>query len=173
MSIIEQARTVARKALAQGALQSFRTQSRVLEQQNIPFIVRIADSLNHKPKAPSRTPVIRNPFLPYEQSLFVCELGSKHVCLLNKFNVIDDHLLIITKEYQPQSCWLELDDFSALTPLLQEFDGLGFYNGGTTAGASQHHKHLQYIPRQALAEGKDLPWSHFILSPLPRFIVAW
>jgi len=41
---------------------------------------------------------------------------------------------------------LNLDDFEALTGCMGEMDGLGFYNGGTVAGASQAHKHLQLVP---------------------------
>ena len=33
-----------------------------------------------------------------------------------------------------------------MNAILAEFDGLGFYNGGETAGASQPHKHLQIVP---------------------------
>jgi ATP adenylyltransferase len=36
---------------------------------------------------------------------------------------------------------------------MQEFNSLGFYNGGVTAGASQTHKHMQLIPLP-LAEGE-------------------
>ena len=34
-----------------------------------------------------------NPFLPYEEDLYVCDLSPTHVCLLNKFNVVDHHFL--------------------------------------------------------------------------------
>ena len=37
-------------------------------------------------------------------------------------------------------------DFAALARLLVESGGLGFYNGGAAAGASQRHKHVQWIP---------------------------
>jgi ATP adenylyltransferase len=87
-----------------------------------------------------------NPFLPYEEELFVTKLGKNHVCLLNKFNVVDHHILMITKGFESQENWLTYEDFSALLICLQEIDGLAFYNGGKAAGASQPHKHLQLIP---------------------------
>ena len=37
-------------------------------------------------------------------------------------------------------------DFDALARGLAAIDGLAFYNGGTVAGASQPHKHLQLVP---------------------------
>ena len=34
--------------------------------------------------------------------MYVCDVGERHVCLLNKFNVVDRHILIVTKEYEEQ-----------------------------------------------------------------------
>jgi ATP adenylyltransferase/5',5'''-P-1,P-4-tetraphosphate phosphorylase II len=36
----------------------------------------------------------RNPFLPYEEELHVRALPPHHELLLNKFNVVDHHLLV-------------------------------------------------------------------------------
>ncbi|MEA3119305.1 MAG: sulfate adenylyltransferase / adenylyltransferase, partial [Paraburkholderia sp.] len=41
---------------------------------------------------------------------------------------------------------LDIHDFTALFACLAEFEGLGFYNGGVQAGASQRHKHMQIVP---------------------------
>src|SRR5690606_33901634 len=38
------------------------------------------------------------------------------------------------------------EDFHALAQLLSASGGLGFYNGGAPAGASQRHKHVQWLP---------------------------
>ncbi|NIO40609.1 MAG: phosphorylase, partial [Burkholderiales bacterium] len=38
-----------------------------------------------------------NPFLPYGKDLFVSDISETHLALLNKFNVIDYHLLIVTR----------------------------------------------------------------------------
>ena len=37
-------------------------------------------------------------------------------------------------------------DFAALWSIITRLGGMGFCNGGRDAGASQHHKHLQWIP---------------------------
>ncbi|MGF1459329.1 MAG: phosphorylase [Leptolyngbyaceae cyanobacterium] len=138
-----------RQALASGALQPIETQRFEVIDGQIAFTVRLIDSLARKEKAqhsgasPSK---VDNPFLPYEQDLFVANLSATHVCLLNKFNVVDHHFLIVTREYASQQEWLTPADFAALARCLQEINGLGFFNGGTAAGASQHHKHLQLIP---------------------------
>ena len=149
-----------RQALASGALQPIATQTQMVADGGISFVVRIVDSLVRKDQAqrdrgdrPQTKP--DNPFLPYEEALWVTDLSSTHVCLLNKFNVVDHHLLIITRQYESQEDWLTVDDFVALAHCLREVDGLGFYNSGPMAGASQHHKHLQLVPLSG--GGADLP----------------
>jgi ATP adenylyltransferase len=76
----------------------------------------------------------------------VATLSPTHVCLLNKFNVLDHHLLVITRDYEDQDDPLTLADFEALWMCMVEIDGLGFYNGGEVSGASQRHKHFQLVP---------------------------
>lgn len=156
-----------RQALASGALKPIATQTHILDDGGIPFLVRVVDSLARKAKAqqPPRDrpqPPSDNPFLPYEQALYVADMSPTHVCLLNKFNVVDHHLLIITREYVSQQEWLVLDDFVALARCLQELAGLGFYNSGPTSGASQHHKHLQLIPFLEDEQADPLPIAHAI-----------
>lgn len=136
-----------------GALKSIETEYHLIQQQDISFVVRTLSNLALKEQAGKRqqqqekkTGKPLDPFLPYEQDLFVGDLSPSHICLLNKFNVVDNHLLIVTREFELQTSLLNLQDFNALWYCLQEIDGLAFFNGGKTAGASQSHKHLQLIP---------------------------
>jgi ATP adenylyltransferase len=87
-----------------------------------------------------------NPFLPYDEAMFVADVSETHVALLNRFNVIEHHLLIVTRRFEDQEAPLTLRDFEALSACMAGFAGLGFYNGGQAAGASQPHKHLQLVP---------------------------
>lgn len=146
-------------ALLCGALQPILTDYEIIEDAGIPFLVRIVTNLARKDAAKQEqvlkikkegTPF--NPFLPYDKDLFVSEISDTHLCLLNKFNVVDHHLLIVTREYESQDDWLTQADFMALAATLAQIDGLGFYNGGFLAGASQPHKHLQLIPFPFLPE---------------------
>jgi ATP adenylyltransferase len=105
-----------------------------------------------------------NPFLPYDPDLFVSEISQTHVALLNKFNVVDHHLVIVTRSFEPQEALLTNEDCAALLICLAEIDGLGFYNAGPAAGASQCHKHLQLIPLPASTEPR-LP-----IEPLLRSV---
>lgn len=135
-----------------GALQSIPTNYEFIEQNGIQFLVRILTNLVRKDAATQQQQSARsldkpfNPFLPYEDDLFVCDLSPTHVCLLNKFNVVEHHILLITRAFEDQESLLTLLDFEALAIALQEIDGLAFYNGGKVAGASQPHKHLQLVP---------------------------
>jgi sulfate adenylyltransferase (ADP) / ATP adenylyltransferase len=135
-------------ALERGALLPIETARTHVDDGGVRFSVRVAANLVRKDVAlrtlDAQPP--RDPFLPYEADLFVADLSPTHVALLNKFNVIADHLLIVTRRFEPQEALLDAADFAALVAALREIDGLGFYNGGTVAGASQPHKHLQMVP---------------------------
>jgi sulfate adenylyltransferase (ADP) / ATP adenylyltransferase len=139
------------EALACGALQPIQTDTEWIEQGGVRFLVRILANIGRKEAAAKKqnaNPNGRtfNPFLPYDRDLFVADLSPTHVCLLNKYNVVDHHLLIITRAYEAQEDLLTLSDWEALWVCLHQIDGLGFYNSGKQAGASQPHKHLQLLP---------------------------
>ena len=138
------------RAGANGILQSIETRQTYIEEAGIAFLVRWASSLNLKDAAArkaSRSPhPAPNPFLPPEPELTLGPVGDSHLAVLNKFPVIPRHLLIVTRVFEAQTSTLTHADFSALAELMSELGGLGFYNGGTEAGASQPHKHLQWIP---------------------------
>lgn len=95
---------------------------------------------------------IPDPFLPYEEDLYVGDVPPAHVCLLNKFNVVDGHLLIVTRSFQEQTLLLTNADFAAFWHCIRQYPGLGFYNSGRIAGASQRHKHMQLIALTAEVE---------------------
>ena len=151
-------------ALECGALQPIPTEYEFVEQNNIRFLVRILSNLSRKDEArkeQNKKKVITgkdfNPFLPYEENLFVADISRTHLCLLNKYNVVDHHLLIVTREFEKQENLLNLQDFQALGSCMGEFEGLAFYNSGKIAGASQRHKHLQVIPLPMVPGGEKIP----------------
>jgi len=150
-------------ALRRGALRPIETIQTLLEERGVRFLVRQVSSLAHKEKTRQAHKVgagasgAANPFLPYDPDLFVADLSDTHVALLNKFNVIDHHLLIVTRSFKRQEALLEFADFVALSACLAEFDGLGFYNGGVESGASQRHKHLQIVPLPLAESGPPIP----------------
>ena len=142
-------------ALRCGALQPISTTSETIEQDGIAFEVRLVRVLEQKAQAQA-PPLKVNPFLPYDQELFVGNLSRTHFALLNKYNVLDHHLLIVTRVFEDHETVLTQPDCEALLRSLAEVDGLVFYNAGPTAGAGQPHKHLQLIPLST-ADGPRLP----------------
>jgi len=116
----------------------------------VPFVVRSVSSLERKRLEARRIEQAgderaRNPLMPPEPPLTVGDITSTHVGVLNKFPVVEHHLLVVTKQFVSQEAALDRDDFLAVARCLAEVDGLAFYNGGREAGASQPHKHLQLV----------------------------
>lgn len=156
-------------AIKVGALHSIRTEFELIKENDIEFIVRILNNLQRKDlaKKEQKQKAAKNnfnPFLPYDKDLFVSDLSDSHVCILNKFNVVDHHLLLITRQFEPQEYLLNLADFTAMCQVLREIDGLGFYNGGKLAGASQPHKHLQVVPLPMVSNTNKIPIEKLILA---------
>jgi ATP adenylyltransferase len=135
------------QALECGVLCPIETVSMTIEEGGVRFIVRQVSSLVRKAqKLSTYSAPAADPFLPYDPGLFVADVSETHVALLNKFNVIEHHLLIVTRAFEEQEALLDIDDFTAWFACLAEFEGLGFYNCGVQAGASQRHKHMQIVP---------------------------
>ncbi|ATE59610.1 ATP adenylyltransferase family protein [Thauera sinica] len=149
-TLLDRSAITTRNALKSGALLPIRTNHTTIEERGLRFAVRWVSSLALKDQARVATVSRRNPdfnpFLPPEPELTVGALGDAHLVVLNKFPVIDHHLLIVTRAWESQSAPLTCADFAALAQVVGPHGGLGFYNGGTEAGASQPHKHLQWVP---------------------------
>lgn len=147
MSLLTQIQQTTAHAKSVGALHALTTAQEIVTDQGVPFVVRILERLKKKEHHQAKQVKKQvNPFLPYEQDLYVGDLSSTHVCILNKFNVVDHHILVITKAFESQQTWITRADFAAIADCMTEIDGLAFFNGGPLAGASQPHKHLQLIP---------------------------
>ncbi len=129
------------------ALERIPTRIEHVEDRGIRFQVHIVQQLERKRvEGITQRQEGTNPFLPYDENMFVADVSDTHVCLLNKFNVMEHHLLIVTRDFEHQESLLTVRDFEAMWMCLREFEGLAFYNSGTVSGASQPHKHLQQVP---------------------------
>ncbi|GAA6012630.1 hypothetical protein JCM11491_005460 [Sporobolomyces phaffii] len=149
------------------------------EQTGIPFEVRYAPALAHKPNKADGDAgdKPRDPFAPpYQPDLFVAEdvvkedehdQGESFVVLLNKFCVTPRHFLLVTKEFVKQTTPLSPVEVFAAYSILKQLGTrekhLAFFNCGPESGASQPHKHLQFIP---LSNGVA-PFDAFIDSNRP------
>jgi len=151
------------QALRSGALRSFPTVHAFIEEQGVSFFVRVLATLREK--AAARTKQDVDPFLPPERDLTVADITDTHIAVLNKFNVVDHHLLLVTRHFEDQDSLLTLLDFEALWLCMAEYDGMGFYNGGREAGASQQHKHLQMVPLPLAPAGPPVPITPLLPGP--------
>ncbi|MEW8683471.1 MAG: Ap4A phosphorylase II, partial [Candidatus Thiodiazotropha endolucinida] len=162
-SLWKKIRTRTESAIAKGVLHSIPTDFHIVQQGELEFMVRVAHNLNRKARDKVKqtaipSSVLPNPFLPPEPEMTVADITSTHLSVLNKFNVVENHLLIVTRDFQHQEQLLTLDDFEALWICLREYPSLGFYNGGAAAGASQRHKHLQLVPLPLYQEQSGTPF---------------
>jgi ATP adenylyltransferase len=163
-------------ALASGAMHSFECALEFVQDAGVEFVLRVATKFPQGENAAGRTAAApelpRDPFDDPDPALVVRDLTPTHRALLNKFSVLREHLLIVTRKHEDQRELLNARDFEALALCMADAEVLAFYNGGTEAGASQAHKHLQVVtlplsPRHSvpmdalLSEKTDaLPFRH-------------
>lgn len=153
MSFIQTIDQCMEQALASGDLQPIEFHAQQVQAKDLDFHVCWIPALSLKdnnipvkgfpggPKDPNF-----NPFLPPDPVLTVGKLGDYHHVILNKFPVCARHLVIPRVHFFDQRSPLNYEDFLALSLIMSEYGGLGFYNGGAEAGASQRHMHLQWLP---------------------------
>ncbi|MBW2534471.1 MAG: phosphorylase [Deltaproteobacteria bacterium] len=160
------------RALDRGALVPIPTSYEIVERVGVRFQLRVLESLKRKDEARRAVALAykeaprpaANPFLPYDEDLYVADVGHDHVALLNKYNVIDCHLLLVTRAFAHQEEWLDRADMGAAARCLAELDALVFYNGGEAAGASQPHKHLQLVPLPLIEGEPAVPLADWIAA---------
>lgn len=60
-----------------------------------------------------------DPFDPYDDALWVDHLSVSHTLLLNKFNVVEHHVLVVTRKFEQQTDPLNLQDLEATWRVVQ------------------------------------------------------
>lgn len=88
--------------------------------------------------------------------------------VLNKFPIIPEHFILATKQNLQQTHALEQADLEATYACLKAWQDdendaskprrlFAFFNSGEHSGASQPHRHVQFLPTEAMAaEGWEL-----------------
>jgi ATP adenylyltransferase len=93
---------------------------------------------------------------PYEDGQLVeedfADRGT-HRLLFNKFAVMEEHVVLITRDFSSQYTHLTYDDCINALILKRRLDAVIFFNGGKDAGSSQPRKHLQAIPLKSMYYG--------------------
>jgi len=134
------------------------------------FQLRYCPALAKKPVVASkdnppetkRRDVFENP----SADLLIADIPStnpSHILVLNKYPVIKEHFIIATKTNKQQTHVLEEDDLEATYACLKawrEAHGpqkrlFAFFNSGEHSGASQPHRHLQFLPVDSMRDGEQ------------------
>lgn len=163
--------TATQRALAAGALVPLQMVGETVDDGGVSFRVEWLSSLAMKdvarlPRVGDKAKAGANPFLPFEQALYIADLTPTHIAILNKFPGQNGHFLVITREFVEQSSPLQQHDFEAAALALRSTGGLFFYNSGDASGASQRHRHMQIMPGFVAPLEAILPRTGFE-SPAP------
>ncbi|KAF7157079.1 hypothetical protein CNMCM5623_001067 [Aspergillus felis] len=119
-----------------------------------------------------------DPFENPSAELLIAQIPQEnptHALVLNKFPVIPNHFILATKAFKPQTDILEKEDLDAAYACIkawrdsqtaQEDSGskrlFAFFNSGDESGASQPHRHLQFLPVEAMSQGDSGSWRPLI-----------
>lgn len=164
-----------KRALKAGALTLSETEVHNIAHDGINYQIRYAPNLLKKPISASQpqnpshstppNPASKsNPFLPPNPALYVTAIPRSHYLVLNKFPVVPGHFILATNEFQKQGYPLTAGDLEGVLSVLRGWESdssdgtdvpseagehqflYGFFNSGRESGASQPHRHLQFIP---------------------------
>ncbi|OTB20389.1 hypothetical protein K445DRAFT_312837 [Daldinia sp. EC12] len=150
-------------ARTNGDLTYYPTQVAILTPNSIPFQLRFSPALALKPKAPKPKEPHGKPFNPFENpspAMLIADLPPSHRLVLNKFAVVPEHFILITREFKHQTHVLEEADIAATFACIQAYRTNGqelfaFFNSGPHSGASQPHRHLQLLPVERMKDGLE------------------
>ncbi|KAF2856996.1 Ap4A phosphorylase-like protein II [Plenodomus tracheiphilus IPT5] len=133
----------------------------------IPFQLRYCPTLAKKPIPNQGDSTPQQKIDPFENppaALHVADVPvthPTHLLVLNKFPIIAEHFILATKPNKKQTHLLEQDDLEATYACLKAWrDESGskqkrlfaFFNSGEHSGASQPHRHLQFLPLERMRE---------------------
>jgi ATP adenylyltransferase len=145
--------------------------------------LRYCPALGKKPQ-PRKDAAPKKKFDPFEnppRELFITDVPTSnpsHILVLNKYPVIANHFILATKTNKQQTHVLEEDDLAAAYACLKAWEeGPGskpnslfaFFNSGDNSGASQPHRHLQFLPIDDMrASDTTSNWDVLINSMLSK-----
>ncbi|VEU22503.1 DEKNAAC103631 [Brettanomyces naardenensis] len=98
-----------------------------------------------------------NPFAKPEPHLVIIgDLLGKYRLIMNKYPNVEDHFLLVTKEFVQQDSLLQPIELQMIHTILKNLNGskelkeqdtkfFAFFNSGPESGYSQFHKHIQFM----------------------------
>ncbi|KKK17418.1 hypothetical protein ARAM_004784 [Aspergillus rambellii] len=156
-----------------GHLVFSQTHLSIVHAGGIPYQLRYCPALAKKPSAAPKqahdSPKPRfDPFQDPSPDLLIAQIprdNPTHFLVLNKFPVIPNHFILATKAWQSQTDLLERRDLAAAYACVKEWRDepqtngpatprrlFAFFNSGDESGASQPHRHLQFLPVEAMSQ---------------------
>jgi ATP adenylyltransferase len=131
--------------------------------------LRFCPTLAKKPTSKHDDSVPRKKIDPFENpppALHIIDIPAtspSHLLVLNKFPIIAEHFILATKLNKQQTLVLEQDDLEATYACLKAWQDetsnmqkrlFAFFNSGEHSGASQPHRHLQFLPVENMRNGE-------------------
>ncbi|KAJ5864204.1 uncharacterized protein N7529_006120 [Penicillium soppii] len=166
--------TAARDA---GHLIFSKTHLSIINAAGISYQLRYCPALAKKPSnlKPDNAPKLQKPD-PFENpspDLLIAQFPPENPAynlILNKFPVIPNHFLLVTKDWQAQTDLLEKADLEATYECLKAWNTkddsdaslFAFFNSGDDSGASQPHRHLQFLPVEDMRQPGSENWHPLI-----------
>ncbi|CUM68483.1 uncharacterized protein PRCAT00006208001 [Priceomyces carsonii] len=166
---------------------------RRIHNSTIDFQLTLLKSLMHRPEKGTKE---KDPFAKPEPELTIEDTfgnDGEFKILFNKFPVIPYHFMLVTKTFMSQNTPLMPQELFAILKILLKLKTLdsqrkwfSFYNCGDESGASQPHKHIQFmtfpendfipfpemladasdthVPKAGMEplQSPDLPFAHFV-----------
>lgn len=107
-----------------------------------------------------------DPFAPPRKTV-ICSVLPEFVIMLNKYSLEKGHFLAVTDQFVPQTGPVRPQDLVMLHDVVQRPSKrtYAFLNGGPDAGASQKHRHFQFMDVPDLREPV---WPDAIFNASPK-----
>ena len=165
-------------AKSSGALTFSKTEvTSIKTGRHVPFQLRYCPALAKKPKDNDSKNVSKPKSDPFEHAagdLFLCQIPASaptHNLFLNKYPVISNHFILATEMSKPQTDLLEESDLGVAHACLRAWTDqaertpaklFAFFNSGEHSGASQPHRHLQFLPVEDMMGSRHEEWKLLI-----------
>ncbi|KAL9110000.1 MAG: hypothetical protein Q9227_005339 [Pyrenula ochraceoflavens] len=165
-SLVARAFTAARQS--ESLIFSHTELATIQTRQGTKFQLRYCPALAKKPTSKTApTKPKPDPFLNPPSDLLIANLPDNqnptHILVLNKYPVIPNHFILATHKSKPQTDLLEEDDLAWTYACVKAWQRnndksqpegqrqrqrrlFAFFNSGEHSGASQAHRHVQFLP---------------------------
>lgn len=125
----------------------------IIEKNSKPYQITLLETLEHRPEKGTKE---NNPFAKPEPELTILDQygnDNEFKIIFNKFPVVPRHFMMITKEFKSQDTPLSPSELLAVYSILINLkkqdkssdNWFAFFNCGPESGASQPHKHVQFL----------------------------